>query len=72
MKRAKRSIVVTGISLLFLFGASPESIADNECAIDRAGNQVELCISNTIEGAGGSSGGGSLIYSLRPMSALLV
>ncbi|CAN2178541.1 hypothetical protein MCERE85_00233 [Candidatus Nanopelagicaceae bacterium] len=72
MKRIRRSIVVMSISASILFGATPESFADNECAIDRAGKQVELCISNTIEGGGGSSGGGSLIYTLRPMSALFI
>ena len=68
----KRSIVVIGISISFSFGASPESFADRECAIDTSGNPVEICISNTISGGSGSSGGGSLIYGIRPMSALLI
>ena len=71
MKKLSRASIIVGISVATLTTFTPPSFADNECPIDRAGNQVEICISNTIEGGGGSSGGGSLIYALRPMSALL-
>lgn len=65
--------IVKRISVIFLFFSLnsicllPSSVASGECPIDRAGNQVQLCIGNTIEGGGSAGGGGPLRFGIRPM-----
>ena len=72
MKRLFKTLLVLGISVASSITFASTSFADRECAISATGDPVEICISNTIYGGGGSSGGSSLIYGIRPMSALVI
>lgn len=49
----------------------PTSSFAGECAIDAGGNQVQLCIGNTIEGGGRAGGGGPLYFGIRHMSEMI-
>ena len=64
---------ISVLSLFFLLNSilfSPQSLA-GECPIDAGGNQVQLCIGNTIEGGGRSGGGGPFYFRIRHLSELI-
>jgi hypothetical protein len=64
---------ISVLFLLFLLNSilfPPQSFA-GECPIDAGGNQVQLCIGNTIEGGGRAGGGGPFYFGIRHMSEII-
>lgn len=62
-----RAVILTMFVLINSILLPSSSLAGGECPIDAGGNQVQLCIGNTIEGGGPAGGGGPLRFGIRPM-----
>ena len=60
------SLLLLVISILL-----PSSAVAGECAIDAGGNQVQLCVGNTVEGGGQAGGGGPFYFGIRHMMELI-
>ena len=66
-KRLSAFILLLLLNTIFL----PASSFAGECAIDAGGNQVQLCIGNTIEGGGQAGGGGPFCFGIRHMVEII-
>jgi len=62
-----RALALSLLVILNSIFLPSSSFAGGECPIDAGGNQVQLCIGNTIEGGGPAGGGGPLRFGIRAM-----